>query len=160
MKINNNEVSFITINYNSSIHTIELIKSIIAHTRHIKYEIIVVDNNSKNDDFNTLNKFIQNLGNIKLIRNDINCGFSCANVLERKHANGKYPFSVNNDTKLLNNTYLLSKHFGFFSQKILLLQILLKLFRRSCKRKNGWHLFLFGLSGFPKKNRKKYYDCF
>lgn len=301
MKTKNNKVSFITINYNSSVYTIELINSIIAYTKNIDYEVIVVDNNSKNDDLNNLKQFIKSLEKIQLIENDINCGFSCGNMLGRKHADGEYLFFINNDTKLLNNTalllkeymdnnpqiglstakildqnnkfsssyklfpsltkaifgnglarklskhkfpsnkavlkentlvavvsgscmffrasvfdliggfdsnfflyceeediskrvwdnnfnvafvpdakiyhhaggstkqnfeiereyyisykYLLSKHFGFFSQKILLFLTLIKLFRRSFKRKDGWRLFLFGLQGFPQSHSLKF----
>ena len=45
------EVSIITINYNSSEYTINLVKSILAKvSSEIEYEIIITDNASENDD--------------------------------------------------------------------------------------------------------------
>ena len=43
----NIDLSFITINYNSSILTIKLIESIISQTKDLCFEIIVVDNASE-----------------------------------------------------------------------------------------------------------------
>ncbi|MBK6547997.1 MAG: hypothetical protein IPG15_06115 [Arcobacter sp.] len=41
------DISFITINYNSSQYTISLVESIIKNSSDILYEIIIVDNASK-----------------------------------------------------------------------------------------------------------------
>ena len=43
------EVSIIIINYNSENMLLDCIESIKKHTSEVKYEIIIVDNNSKDD---------------------------------------------------------------------------------------------------------------
>lgn len=98
----NIDISFITINYNSSKYTIELIKSIVKYTN-LKFEIIIVDNASNEDDFNSLSKFTEDNENIILVKNKINSGFASGNMLGVNFASGKYYFFINNDTKLLNN---------------------------------------------------------
>lgn len=57
MLVKNIDISFITINYNSSILTIKLIESIVAQTKDLSFEIIIVDNASKKDDLFKLKKF-------------------------------------------------------------------------------------------------------
>jgi GT2 family glycosyltransferase len=96
------EVSFITINYNSSAYTIKLIESIQQQTT-VSYEIIVIDNNSSSKDKKHISKYCQK-ENINFIQNERNCGFACANMIGAKHAKGKYLFFINNDTLLLNDT--------------------------------------------------------
>lgn len=95
------DVSFITINYNSSNYTIALLKSILLFTK-INFEIIIVDNASKKEDFKNLAKFVEGQEQIQLIRNKINSGFASANMLGVNYANGEYYFFINNNTKLLN----------------------------------------------------------
>ena len=95
-------ISFITINFNSSSYTIELIKSIQKFTT-VNYEIIVVDNASKEKDFENLKKFVTDFENVKLIRNKINSGFASGNMVGVNYAIGEYYFFINNDTKLLND---------------------------------------------------------
>ncbi|WP_418179807.1 glycosyltransferase family 2 protein [Aliarcobacter lanthieri] len=105
------DVSFITINYNSSKYTIELIKSIYKNILDISYEIIIVDNASKIDDFSILENFVDGKINLKLIRNRVNSGFSGGNMLGVNYAVGKYYFFINNDCILLNNTAKILKDF-------------------------------------------------
>ena len=98
----NIDISFITINYNSSSYTIKLLKSIKEFTA-LAYEVIVVDNNSKEDDFKILKDYCSSQKHIKLLNNSTNSGFASGNMLGVPHAKGKYLFFVNNDTKLLND---------------------------------------------------------
>jgi GT2 family glycosyltransferase len=103
-------ISFITINYNSAKYTIELIKSIEKFTT-LTYEIIIVDNDSKNADYLKLKTFTTNKKHIRLIKNNTNVGFSSANMLAVKYSKSKYFFFINNDTVLLNDvSLLLSKY--------------------------------------------------
>ena len=105
------DISFITINYNSSSHTIDLIKSIQKYTT-LKYELIIVDNASEYKDFNELEIFINNQNiPVKLVRNRINSGFASANMLGVNFATSPYYLFINNDTKLLNNISLLMKSY-------------------------------------------------
>ena len=95
------ELSFITINYNSSSYTIKLLKSIIANTQGLTYEIIIVDNASTQDDFHILNKYVNGNKSIKLIKNSINSGFAAGNMLGVNYAQGEYYFFINNDIALV-----------------------------------------------------------
>ncbi|MDX9744807.1 MAG: glycosyltransferase family 2 protein [Arcobacteraceae bacterium] len=115
----NIDISFITINYNSSHYTIELIKSIQKFTT-IGYEIIIVDNASKEEDFKILEAFIVEFSNIKLIRNRINGGFASGNMLGVNYAGGEYYFFINNDTKLLNDCGMIMKNYLDAHQNIAL----------------------------------------
>jgi len=105
------DVSFITINYNSSEHTIKLVDSIIKNSLDISYEIIIIDNASEDIDLLNLKSFINNIEKIKLIINRINSGFSSGNMLGVNYAKGKYWFFINNDTILLNNVAKILKDF-------------------------------------------------
>lgn len=98
------DVSFITINYNSSEYTTKLVDSIIKNSLSVLYEIIIVDNASEEKDFLFLKEFIQDKENIKLIKNSINTGFASGNMLGVNYARGRYYFFINNDCLLLNNT--------------------------------------------------------
>lgn len=97
------DVSFITINYNSSEYTTKLVDSIVKNSSDIIYEIIIVDNASEEEDFLFLKKFVDDRKNVKLIRNSINIGFAGGNMLGLNFAFGKYYFFINNDCVLLNN---------------------------------------------------------
>ena len=106
----NIDVSFITINYNSSQHTCKLIESIQRFTS-INYEIIVVDNASNEDDFSSLQKCLSSYNNTQLIKNRINSGFAGGNMLGVNYANGEYYLFINNDTILLNDIASIMKNF-------------------------------------------------
>ncbi len=104
------DTSFITLIYNSSHYTIELIKSIQKFTT-IEYEIIIVDNASQEEDFKSLESFVVEFSNIKLIRNRVNSGFASGNMLGVNSASGEYYFFINNDTKLLNDCGMIMKDY-------------------------------------------------
>lgn len=106
------DISFITINYNSSHHTSALVQSIIAQTsKEVNYEIIIVDNASESDDYSHLLNTIGNLPQVSVIRNRINNGFAGGNMLGVNSAHGKYYFFINNDCQLLNDTGSIMKNF-------------------------------------------------
>ncbi|MCT7550737.1 glycosyltransferase [Aliarcobacter butzleri] len=105
------DVSFITINYNSSNLTIKLVESIISQTIGLDYEIIVVDNASQNEDFQNLHNNLTQINQVKIIKNRINSGFASGNMLGVNFASGKYYFFVNNDCILLNNSAKILKDF-------------------------------------------------
>lgn len=108
----NIDISFITVNYNSSQHTSSLVQSIIDHTSEdVKYEIIVVDNASDSQDYSYLLNAIGDLPQVFIIRNRINNGFAGGNMLGVNYAHGKYYFFINNDCLLLNNTGSIMKNF-------------------------------------------------
>jgi hypothetical protein len=105
-------VSFITINYNSSSHTMALLQSILEHTSSkLQYEIIVVDNASETDDYETLVKGTANLPNVKVLRNRINNGFAGGNMIGVNAAQGAYYFFINNDCIFHNDVAMILKTF-------------------------------------------------
>lgn len=70
------EISFITINYNSSDLTIKLVDSIILQTVGLNFEIIIVDNSSKEEDFKNLYNNLGLVTQVKIVKNKINSGFA------------------------------------------------------------------------------------
>ena len=87
-------VSIITINYNGWKDTCELIMSL-KQFESYPYEVIVVDNASKEDEAN----FILTANpEVTVIRSFRNLGFAGGNNLGYTYAKGKYIFFLNNDT--------------------------------------------------------------
>lgn len=93
------DVSIIIVNYNTCAITKQCIDSIFEKTKNIQFEIILVDNASKDDSYDTFSKDKR----IKFISSSINLGFGKANNLGYKEAEGKYIFLLNSDTILCNN---------------------------------------------------------
>ena len=67
----------------------------------IQYQIIVADNNSTDKTISIINAFDNE--NIRLIRNDVNLGFTIANNQCLKEATGNYILFLNPDTILQIN---------------------------------------------------------
>jgi GT2 family glycosyltransferase len=95
-----NNVSIITVNFNQSFVTEELLSSIAKTNTYPDIEIIVVDNGSK---INDVPAWQIKYPNIKFIRSEVNLGFAGGNNLGIKEATGKYLFFVNNDTEFIPN---------------------------------------------------------
>ena len=89
-----NLVSIVTVNYNQSLVTIELLKSL-AKSDYSFMEIIVVDNGSIPGDAEKIENFSSE---ITLIKSPKNLGFAGGNNLGIKKAKGEFIFFVNNDT--------------------------------------------------------------
>ncbi len=91
-------VSIITINYNETALTCELLKSI-EQINYPNYEVLVIDNASVSKPL-----LINNLyPSVKLILSKQNLGFAGGNNLGIEQAQGEYLFFVNNDTILKPN---------------------------------------------------------
>jgi len=94
------DVSVIIVNYNTLQLTRDCLNSIIEHTRDLKYEVIIVDNDSIDGSSETLAfEFPQFL----TLKSTENIGFGKGNNLGIKQAKGKYLFLLNSDTVLLND---------------------------------------------------------
>ncbi len=98
------DVAVVIINYNSSKYTLQCIDAVIAKTSElISYEIIVVDNNSKIEDYKNLKQNFPQKENIQLHRSNINTGFGGGNMFGAQSANANYLLFLNNDAMLLND---------------------------------------------------------
>ena len=101
------EISIVLVNFNSTHHTINCVNSIKELTsENINYEIIVVDNNSKEEDRQKLKDWLDLLEQKDIISifSNINTGFTGGNMLGVKQSQGKYIYLLNNDCILQNDT--------------------------------------------------------
>ncbi|QEH42588.1 glycosyltransferase family 2 protein [Chitinophaga sp. XS-30] len=87
-------VSIITVNYNNTAVTCELMASL-QQNSYPNMEVIVVDNASKEDPTDALKGY----AGVQLIKSEENRGFAGGNNLGIKAAKGEYLFLVNNDTE-------------------------------------------------------------
>tara|TARA_B110000967_G_C18791451_1_gene513551 strand:- start:338 stop:1243 length:906 start_codon:yes stop_codon:yes gene_type:complete len=98
------EVSIIIINYNTSEYTLKCVASVLELTNpSITIEVIIVDNNSKIDDFKFLKQNLPELAQISLHRSVINLGFGGGNMFGAQFANSNYLLFLNNDAFLQND---------------------------------------------------------
>ncbi len=98
---NSPELSIITVNFNGLKDTSELIESL-QRLISLSYEIIVVDNASKENEALALQS---KYPTIITIRSEQNLGFSGGNNLGICQAKGKYIFLLNNDTFIEEDTF-------------------------------------------------------
>ena len=100
------DIALILINYNSSEHSINCIRSIIEKTsKNLHYQIIITDNCSEKEDYLKLKSFCEetNFPNLEFHRSTTNTGFGGGNMFGVQFANAKYLAFVNNDTLLKND---------------------------------------------------------
>jgi len=94
------DVSIIIVNYNTRDLTLQCLKSVYSITNGLTFEVIVVDNASKDDSVDRIKQlFPQTI----LIQSDKNLGFGCANNLGYQSSKGEFIFLLNSDTILINN---------------------------------------------------------
>tara|TARA_Y100000768_G_C23981447_1_gene686046 strand:- start:575 stop:1477 length:903 start_codon:yes stop_codon:yes gene_type:complete len=95
-------ISIIIVNYNVKEYIISCIESIYKHSKSdLTFEIIVVDNNSKDGSRSELKN---NFTNISLIENNYNAGFSVAVNQGVRKSIGKYVFLLNPDTLFIEDS--------------------------------------------------------
>lgn len=97
-------LSIIIVSYNTADITIDCLKSIKEDKglKNIDYEIIIVDNDSKDDSLEKIKKL--NLPNLIIIANKENSGFGRANNQGIKIAKGNYILLLNSDTIILHSS--------------------------------------------------------
>ena len=86
------DISFITICYNGFKDTCELIESLHKKLKSVSYEIIVVDNASREDEAAKIHELYPT---VISIRSNENGGFSGGNNIGIRAAKGKYIFLIN-----------------------------------------------------------------
>lgn len=95
------DISIVIVNYNVKHYILKCLQTIYANPSSRSLEVIVVDNNSKDDSVSAIaDAFPQ----VKLIANQYNAGFPAANNQAFKIAGGKYIFMLNPDTEVFENT--------------------------------------------------------
>ncbi|MGN1211494.1 MAG: glycosyltransferase family 2 protein [Candidatus Cryptobacteroides sp.] len=94
-------VSFITVNYNGLQQTEEMIRSVMANVHSCPWEMIVVDNGSRENEAKILQK---EFPMIKAVRSEVNLGFAGGNNIALEHACGDFLFFINNDTEILDDS--------------------------------------------------------
>ena len=94
------QLSIIIINYNTFQLTSNCIQSIKDKLQGLSYEIILVDNASKECDPKL---FLEKFPDIHLVESCENTGFTGGNNLGLQHAKGEYVLLLNSDTELINN---------------------------------------------------------
>lgn len=99
MLIMGTDVSIIIVNYNTRDITARCIDSILEKTEGLSFEIILVDNASKDGS----REIFSNDDRIIYVYNEDNVGFGRANNIGVEIANGRNIFFLNSDTILVNN---------------------------------------------------------
>lgn len=96
------DLSIVIVSYNTVNLLRDCLNSIYKTTKNIKYDVWVVDNQSKDGSPDMVEK---EFPQVKLIRNSINGGFSQANNLAIKECkDSRYVLILNPDTIVLDNT--------------------------------------------------------
>ena len=95
------ELSIIIVNYKTKSLTLNCIRSIYQHLPTASFEIIVLDNGSRDN----LESFImQEFPDIKFLEVGWNVGFARANNLGIQNAHGDFILLLNSDTRLMDDT--------------------------------------------------------
>lgn len=93
------ELSVIIVNYNGAKFFKDCLDSLYRNLAGINFEIIVLDNNSKDNSCDYLKS---NFPEVKLIASTLNHGFGKGNNEAVKQAKGEYLLLINNDTIVLD----------------------------------------------------------
>ena len=94
------DVSVIIVNYNTCNLVKKCVASIFEKTKNVSFEVIVVDNNSKDGSVEAI---IDEFPRVRVFPLKENIGFGKANNIGVKHAKGRFVFFLNSDSFLLND---------------------------------------------------------
>lgn len=112
------QIAVIIINYNSSHFTIGCVESIIQQTsQQLRYQIVVVDNNSTKADYAQLAP-LKEVRQVKIVRSNLNLGFSAGNMLGVQYTSAEYYYFLNNDCVLLNDGLKILYNFCESNQQV------------------------------------------
>lgn len=96
------DLSIVIVSFNTRDVLLGCLTSVYAQTDGISYEVIVVDNASSDD---TPDFVSEKFPDVRLIRNDVNKGFSAANNQGICESTGKRIALLNPDTRLIENSF-------------------------------------------------------
>ena len=94
------DLSIIIVNYKSPQLVLSCLETIYNETKIISFEIIIVDNDSKDDSRQIIQ---QHYPNVQWIQMDYNSGFARANNAGIRNAKGEFLLLLNSDTLILEN---------------------------------------------------------
>ena len=94
------DVSIVTVSWNVKKLILECIQSVYEKTESYSFEMIIIDNDSKDGTPEIIEKKFHE---IKLIKNNYNAGITVANNQGIKASKGRYICFLNPDTHLINN---------------------------------------------------------
>lgn len=94
------DLSIIIVNYNSSYFLKKCVESIIRLTKGLKFEVIVVDNNSSDGSLLSINELLEF---VIVVKNKANVGFSVANNVGLRVARGDVCVLLNPDVCIEDN---------------------------------------------------------
>lgn len=95
------DVSILIVSYNTCKLTLDCLQSVYASETEYSYEVIVIDNDSKDD---SVRQIEQCYPQARLIRNEENTGFAKANNQGMEIAQGRYVLLLNSDTVIQPDT--------------------------------------------------------
>jgi GT2 family glycosyltransferase len=95
------KLSIIIVSFNTSALLADCLASIYAHTRRVPFEVIVVDNNSRDDSCRMVR---ERFPQARLIESRENLGFGAANNLGAKEADAPFLMLFNSDALLVGDT--------------------------------------------------------
>lgn len=131
------DLSIIVVNYNAKLLLQKCLQTLFENTKHINFEVFVVDNNSKDAS----QEFIKlHFPQIKLISNKKNVGFAKANNQAIKKSIGRNILLLNPDTEIIQNT---------FYEMVMFLDNNLNAGAVGCKLLNTDYTLQFSLKRFP-----------
>ncbi len=92
------DLSIVIVSYNTKVLMLDCLRSVFESTREIRFEVIVVDNNSKDE---TVDAVHAEYPSVRLIVNQENRGFSKAVNQALAVSSGRYLLMLNSDTRVL-----------------------------------------------------------
>jgi GT2 family glycosyltransferase len=95
-------LSIIILNWNTKDLLLDCLQSIFQHTKKVKFEVIVCDNDSSDGSLEAVRKKYKK---VKTIQNGGNVGFSKGNNPGMKMAKGRYLLLLNTDTKVDHDVF-------------------------------------------------------
>lgn len=98
------KLSIVVLNYNTKDLTLKCVDSIVANTKGVNYEIIVVDNGSMDSEAIHKLQFTNYDLPMKVMKNEDNLGFAGGNNSARKDVKGEYVLFLNSDTEVNKDT--------------------------------------------------------
>lgn len=105
------DVSVVYVNYNTEALICASVESLYRFTRGVSFEVIVVDNHSREESLNILKDRLASFERVRFVPLQENLGFGRANNAAVPFATGDYLFILNPDTLLLNDALSILKNY-------------------------------------------------